>query len=201
MSATITSRTLANEKRFFEEFPEVAEQAAVYAINDTAERDGLAVIKKDMRAQINFPPGYLEGDRLKVTRRASRSSLEAVIRGRDRPTSLARFAPGQNVSNTRNRGVRLIVRNGQTQVLRRAFLVPLKNGNTGLAIRLPNGEKPRETTRATQMVVGTKSTLWLLYGPSVDQVFRGVAEDRIGDLAEMVANKFLRQFGRLATRG
>jgi hypothetical protein len=39
--------------------------------------------------------------------------------------------------------------------------------------------------------------VYLLYGPSVDQVFRLVADDRADDLAEMVENQFYRQFARL----
>lgn len=190
-----------NLKQFFQDAPEVAGDALAMAINQTVERDGLALIKKDMRSQVDFPAGYLEGDRLKVTRRASRASLEAVIRGRDRPTSLARFAPGQTPANTKGRGVRLMVRNGKTSVLPRAFLIPLRNGNTGLAIRLPNEKQPKETTAAVAMNIGSKSTLWLLYGPSVDQVFRGVADERFDDLADMIENQFYRQFGRLATNG
>lgn len=201
MSATITARALTEVKRYFEEFPDVAQQAAVLAINDTVNREGMTLIKKDMRDQIDFPSGYLEGGRLKVTRTASKESLEAVIRGRDRATSLARFAPGQTPANTRNSGVRVMVRRGSGKVLRKAFLINLRNGNVGLAIRLPNGQQPNETTAAVAMTSGSKSTLWLLYGPSVDQVFRGVAEQRSDDIAELVYNKFLRQFGRLATRG
>jgi hypothetical protein len=70
----------------------------------------------------------------------------------------------------------------------------LRNGNTGLAVRLKPGEKIKGSTGAVQMA----ENLYLLYGPSVDQVFRGVAEDRSGDLMNMVSSKFLRQFARLS---
>lgn len=194
MSVNIVATALKDAQRFFEQAPDIAEEAAVLAINETVEREGLTLIKRDMRDQVNFPSGYLEGDRLKVTRRASTRSLEAVIRGRDRPTSLARFAQGQTPANTRGRGVRVAVKRGKTEVLRNAFLVNLKNGNIGLAVRLKAGETLRNSQAAKRLA----DNVWLLYGPSVDQVFRGVANDRIDDISEMISQKFNRQFGRLA---
>lgn len=194
MSASIVANGLREMQRFFDELPDIAEQAAVFALNDTVQREGLTLIKKDMREQVNFPSGYLEEGRLKPVRFASQGRLEAVIRGRDRPTSLARFAEGQTPKNTRGQGVRVRVKRGQTELLRKAFLVTLKNGNTGLAVRVKGGETLRNTGAATQLAPG----LFLLYGPSVDQVLRGVAEDRAGDIIDIVSNKFLRQFGRLS---
>lgn len=194
MTAAIVATGIKDAARFFEQFPEIAEEAAMLAINDTVDREGMTLIKKDMRDQVNFPSGYLEGDRLKVTRRASRGSLEAVIRGRDRATSLARFTSGQTPKNTRGQGVRVSVQRGQTKLLRQAFLVNLKNGNIGLAVRLKPGERLQNTTAAQRLA----DNVWLLYGPSVDQVFRGVADDRADDLADIMSQKFYRQFGRLS---
>ena len=196
MSATILANALSDVREYFERLPDVAEEAAVLAINDVAERKGMGVLKSDMRDQINFPAGYLEA-RLKVSRRARPGALQAVIQGRDRPTSLARFAAGQTPANTRGRGVRVTVKRGQTQVMRQAFLINLRNGNTGLAVRLKAGESLRNTQGAVQMSNG----LWLLYGPSVDQVFRSVAEDRADDLAQLASSEFERQFRRLVSRG
>ena len=194
MSAFIQVSALGDLKRYFEDLPDIAEQAAALAINETASREGLTLIRKDMRDQVNFPSGYLEGDRLRVTRKASRGALEAVIRGRDRATSLARFAKGQTPANTKGRGVRVQVKNGRVQVLRKAFLMPLRNGNTGLAVRLKAGESMKNS--GASVAIG--KNLYLLYGPSVDQVFRGVADDRSADLMDMVSRKFLRQFARLS---
>lgn len=195
MTAFIQATALADVRSYFERLPDIAEEAAVLAINEAVSREGLTLVKKDMRSQINFPSGYLEsGDRLKVRRRAVKGSLEAVIRGRDRPTSLARFASGQTPANTRNRGVRVQVKRGHTTQLNKAFLVNLKNGNTGLAVRL----KPGQTLSNSERAVRLADNVWLLYGPSVDQVFSTVADDRAGDIADIVTNKFLRQFARLS---
>lgn len=200
MTAAISVKALTDVQRFFDELPDIAEQAAVLAINDTVEREGLTLIKRDMRDQINFPSGYLEQQvdgrpRLGVARKALRGRLEAVIRGRDRPTSLARFAPGNTPQNSRGRPITVRVKKGRSQVLRGAFLVNLNQGRSiGLAVRL----KPGETLRESEGAVRLDNNVYLLYGPSVDQVLRGVAEDRGADLAEIVGQKFLRQFGRLA---
>lgn len=194
MSIGIQVSALGDLTRYFEALPDIAEQSAVLAINQVAERDGLAVLRKDMRSQINFPAGYLEGDRLKLRQKASRSNLEAIIRGRDRATSLARFAAGQNPGNTRRRGVRVTVKAGKTRTLPKAFMVRLKNNNLGLAVRL----KPGEQLANSQAAVRLAENVYLLYGPSVDQVFRGVADDRAPDIANMVSRQFLRQFARLS---
>lgn len=196
MSVGIEVHALADVARYFEELPDIAEQAAVLAINDVTEREGLNAIRHEMRGQIDFPKGYLEGERLRVVRRASKGSLEAVIRGRDRATSLARFARGQNPSNTRGRGVRVTVKPGQTRTLKNAFMVKLRNANIGLAVRL----KPGETLENSDKAVMLADNVYLLYGPSVDQVFRGVAEDMTPDIANKLSRQFLRQFARL-TRG
>lgn len=197
MTVSIFADAFESTSAFFKSLPDIAEQAMGTAINQVADRDGLALLKSDMRDQVDFPPGYLENGRLKVVRRAAKGSLEAVIRGRDRATSLARFARGQNPGNTRGRGVRVTVRGGRTQTLKNAFMVTLRNGNTGLAIRLKDGESPKFTQGAVKLA----NNVYLLYGPSVDQVFRGVAEDRAGDISNMVTKQFFRQFDRITSRG
>lgn len=181
--------------RFFEELPEISEKAMTLALNQVAGRDGLAVIRKDMRDQINFPKGYLEGgDRLTLARKARKGSLSAVIRGRDRATSLARFlTPGQRPENTHGRGLRVEVQPGKTVSMKRAFIVKLRNGNMGLAVRLKEGEQLRNSEGAVKLA----DNVYLLYAPSVDQVFNLVADDRTDDLGEMVERQFYRQVARL----
>lgn len=201
MSAFIEARGLDSLKQYFDRLPDVAEQAAVYAINDAAEREGLAMVKQDMRGQVNFPAGYLEqNDRLKVSRKAYKGRLEAAIKGRDRATSLARFTKGSGASLRNGKLVVQVKGRSGPRTLSRAFLMKLRNGNTGLAIRLPRGQTPENTTGAVEIksAVSKNSALWLLYGPSVDQVFRGVAAGRVDDIGKIVTRNFLRQFARLS---
>jgi hypothetical protein len=87
--------------------------------------------------------------------------------------------------------------------LSKAFLVRLRAGqgpvqdgafNLGLAIRLRKGE----TISNKVQMVPFGGGLYLLYGPSVDQVFRGVASENAPLLADAFADEFFRQFVRLA---
>lgn len=193
MTVSISS-ALGDVRRYFEELPEIATRAATLAVNQVAARDGLSLAKREMRAQIDFPNGYLEQGRLGVTRKATTVSIEAVITGRDRPTSLARFAAGQTPENTRGRGVRVRVKKGRTKLLRGAFMVRLKNGNLGVAVRLKPGERLENSQAAKRL----SDNVYLLYGPSVEQVFAGVADDALPDINRMLSNQFLRQFARLS---
>lgn len=200
MTVRVVATGLDDVAKFFEELPDIAEQAAVYAINDTAERQGLTAIRREMRKEIDFPSGYLESpDRMRVSKRASKGSLEAIVSARDRPTSLARFAAGQTAQNTRGRGVRVSISKGKTTNMPGAFVLNLRNGNRGVAVRLKPGAQLRNSSGARALSLG-KTNLYLLYGPSVDQVFSGVVDQDKIQLDDILTNQFLRQFARL-TRG
>lgn len=193
MTVSILADAFGDVRAYFEKLPEIAEMAGALAINQVAARDGLVTIRTEMRKQINFPRGYLES-RMRVVQRATPKNLQAVIRARDRATSLARFAQGQNPNNTRGRRVSIEVKRGKSKLLKKGFLVNLKNGNIGLAVRLKPGEQLSESTAATKL----GANLYLLYGPSVDQVFRGVANQTTPEILEQLSNQFLRQFARLS---
>lgn len=173
---------------------------AAQAINKTADR-GRAQAAREIRDQVNFPAQYLSpaGKRLFVSKQAQRNDLEGRIKARTRATSLARFATGTTRIN--KPGVRVEVAPGRARFLKRAFMVRLKAGNAdldtrnnlGLAVRL----KPGETLRNKSEVRKLDSGLYLLYGPSVDQIFRardggGVAEDIAPGLAKYMETEFLR---------
>lgn len=136
--------------------------------------------------QINFPSSYLDpsAKRLYVSRLATKAKPEAAITARRRPTSLARFIVGSPTPN--KAGVTVSVGKGKTETLRRAFVIRLRSGtadldtkaNLGLAVRLKRGETLRNKNATMKMANG----LYLLYGPSIQQVFldnsgEGVAQD------------------------
>lgn len=201
MSVSVIAEALGDVQRYFEQLPEIAMQAANMAINSTAERKALPDIRAEMREQLSFPSGYLEGSdgsgkkRLSVSRKASKGSPSATISGRDRATSLARFRmPGQDAKNTRNLGVRVRVKPGYTRTLKKAFLITLRNGNIGLAVRLKPGDNLANSSAAKLL----SNNVYLLYGPSVDQVFRSVATDTTPKILSDVRDEFLRQFARLS---
>lgn len=173
--------------------------AAAQAINKVA-RDQRAEAARRITDQVNLPKSYVSpsGGRLVVSQKAQRTSLEARITARGRPTSLARFSRG----TPGKAGVTVEVKPGQSSYMRRAFLIRLPQGSTltdsrfnlGLAIRLRPGERLNNKVRQVKLDKG----LYLLYGPSVQQVFldnagKGVADD----LAEPTADYLEAEFSRL----
>lgn len=168
-------------------------RAAYMAVNRTLDHTR-ALSAREIRKQVNFPASYLQGadSRLRVSQRASASRLEGVITGRQRATSLARFVVG----GASKSGVNVRVKPTSTVHMRRAFLMRLRAGNAnldtksnlGLAVRTKDGRKPK----AAYLPVQVGKNLWLLDGPSVDQVFRTVREDVSRDTEEFLQNEFNR---------
>lgn len=170
--------------------------AASRAVNKTLDH-ARAELARDMESQLAFPTGYLmpSKGRFVVAKRASPTSLEGAIRGRDMPTSLARFAKGGTPQSTRKAGEVVVgVKRTSTKRMKGAFLVNLRNGNLGLAIRLPKGVTPSKAYKPRRL--GNSGT-WLLYGPSVDQAFRMVLETGVpeSDAAAYLEIEFLRLMG------
>lgn len=198
---------IAGAAEFFAKIPEVTNKAARLAINQVAQRGGLKLARDSIMDEIAFPKDYLTADRLGVTALATDNNLQAVITGRKRATSLARFAtPGTPIGSSLKSGVRVRVSKGSGgQVLRRAWLVRLNKGkslsednyNVGLAVRINDGDKVAGKFSAHQswLVPGSVA---LLYAPSVDQVFRTVADDIAPRVGDMTADEFIRQFTRLS---
>ena len=163
------------------------------AINATSRRARTAAAR-EIRQQVNLPARYVSGKdgRLQQTKVASESDLSAVITGRHRPTSLARFA--KNARKSGQTGARVEVSPGSARFLPKAFFIRLRSGadgsnnNLGIAIRLPAGQKPSRAYKPKKM----GENLWLLYGPSIDQVFDDVAEDLAPESADFLGQEFLR---------
>lgn len=193
-------------ERYFATMPDLTAQAARMAINTTARGKGMKAIKSHMLDEVAFPSGYLSGDRLKVNKLATNTSLEASIVGRKRATSLARFVTGNPVVNGKGiSGLTVRVKKGRTTSLKNAWLVRLNKGasltednyNIGLAVRLQPGERiANKRTSHKSWLVPNKVAL--LYGPSVDQVFAGVIPEVAPQIGDLVAAEFYRQFARLS---
>ena len=204
LSVVIEAAGLSELKRFYDLAPVAATQAARIAINAAAERKGLTLAKAAMAAQVNFPRGYFNEinrtgkPNLGMAYRATDASLEAGIAGRQEPTSLSRFSTergrfrqGRHVRGT---PINVAVHPGRTRELKRAFFLRLRNGNIGLGIRLKNGESLTNTVGAKIITSGPLKGVALLYGPSVDQVFRTVAVDISPEVLDALTVEFFRQF-------
>lgn len=182
------------EVRDIDNIKPAVEKAARLAINAAADRARRAAADEILR-DINFPARYLnpsEG-RLKVTAYATNGSLQAVITGRRRATSLARFVTNGMPGKT---GLTVSMKKGQSKRLARAFLMKLKSGaggvetknNLGLAVRTAKGQRPDNAYKPVKV----SDSLWLLYGVSVDQAFR-IARDKVRPEAEsFLENEFNR---------
>lgn len=178
-----------------ERIPPSIRRAAQAAVNKTTDR-ARAASAREMRDQINFPARYLTGadGRLTIDKSRLKTDLTGVIRGRARPTSLARFLVGKPKPG--KVGVTVEVKPGARRTLPRTFAIRLRSGsasldtqfNLGLAVRTKDGEKPAAAYKPRK--VGRN--LWLLYGPSVNQVFYSVSEDVAPDQAEFLEAEFRR---------
>lgn len=174
-----------------ESLPENILKSARAAINRAADRTRTNA-DREIRKDLNFPATYLR-DRLQVRKRASGTTLEAVIQGRDRPTSLARFTTSRN-PRIGKAGVKVRVAQGATKTMKGAFIMQLKNGNLGLAMRMKPGVR-LTGSRAAKRFSSKDSDLYLLYGPSVDQAFRTVLPDQEDFASEILEREFLRLMG------
>lgn len=172
--------------------PEEILLKARQAINAAADRARTQAVR-EIRSELNFPARYLT-DRLNVRERAKGKSLQAVIAGRDRPTSLARFATSNNVQASRNKGYVQVKVGNSTKRITGGFLIKLKNGNIGLAMRLKDGETVKGKRLAAKQMA---KNLYLLYGPSVDQAFQTEVDRSTlqKDAADFLEREFTRLMG------
>lgn len=181
--------------------PEIARKSMSLAMNDVLSGQGLARYRKATAAEVEFPAGYVD-PRINFEQRATPTRLVASVVGRQRPTSLARFATSGAVGT--KGGVTVKVKKTPTY-MPDAFLVRLNQGasisddgyNVGLAIRLKPGMtlKKRDTSR----MVHLETDVVLLYGPSVDQILRNeVAESTTPEVVDAIATEFFRQYQRMS---
>ncbi|TPN04546.1 phage tail protein [Mesorhizobium sp. B2-1-2] len=152
------------------------ETALTRALNRTADKSRTRAARL-AREQVAFPASYVSpsSKNLWVKTRARRGALMTVIEGRGRPTSLARFSrQGVLSGGSRHTGgkINVTVKPGVTKSISRAFIIRLKNNNLGLAVRT-NGEAPQGAYKPKSI----GKNLWLLYGPSVDQVLSAASKD------------------------
>lgn len=189
-------------EQFLEAAPDITRQSAAYALNDViGGPGGLGVYRKAIKAQINFPPGYLNDDRFGMGSKATPTRLTASLVARQRPTSLARFATGGSVGG--KGGVTVKVKpGGAGKTFKSGFLVRLRAGNSdggniGLAVRLAPGQTLNKKDQSR--MVHLEANVVLLYGPSIDQVLNtSVADQETPAVLDNVATEFYRQFARLS---
>jgi hypothetical protein len=195
-------------KQFFDTAPEITTNALKDTING-AVKFGYAESSRQIRAEVNFTQDYIgsveQGNRLAVTQYATNTNLEGTITAKQRAVSLARFADNRTLGG--KAGVTVKVKaGGSARLLATAFLIKLQAGNAavtqdnfniGLAIRLKPGQTLGNKTTAVPYSKGDPN-LYLLYGPSVDQVFNDVRDKVTPAISGFMETEFYRQFERQA---
>lgn len=182
--------------------------AARVAINDGARfavREGA----KDISSELNLSQRYIMGGpapRLLVRRFASDSDLEAVVTGRDRPTSLSRFSRSAvRFGHQRLSPTVKVSAQGGGQRIRGSFFVRLRRGinldgenfNVGLAVRLKPGQRiPGKNTMAKP----GRNGFYLLYGPSVGQAYRTASVRTVPAVEKRISNTLARELSRRTKR-
>ena len=189
-------------ENFLASVPDKTRQAAAFAMNDVLSGQGIARFRKAVAAEVAFPAGYVN-DKIEMAQHATPTRLVASLVGRQRPTSLARFATSGTIGG--KGGVTVRVKGASTH-MKGAFLVRLNRGaqitedgfNVGLAVRLKPGTTLKNKKDQSGLVHLSRNVV-LLYGPSVDQILRNEAADAEGPaVADAIATEFFRQFARLA---
>lgn len=181
------------------------DSVAIKAINFAATRIRTQA-SREIRAQVRFSASYLDSKsdgNLTLARRAQRGDMSAEVRGRFRATSMRQFiigAASPTIKGGKRGTVDPLVQvqpNGSRLRLRPAFVMKLRQGNAatrdrfnlGLAMRL----RPGEPVRNKKQMIQIDKNLYLLYGPSVDQVFRTL----LPDLEPLAIKEMQAEFTRL----
>jgi len=187
--------------RDLETIPKEIRRNAARAINRTLDRTATRS-RKAVQAEVAFKAQYLSGvdskgkPRLGVSSRASEDNLSGAITAQFRPTMLARFVTSGRpaAGGKRASPITVQVNPGLSRRSRRMFLIRLPAGrggdllNMGVAIRL----RPGETVQNKKKMTRISGNLYLLHGPSVDQVFRTVAVDEAPEAGDFLEAEFLR---------
>ena len=166
------------------------------AINQVAAKT-MTRARRAITSQVRLSASYVR-ERMTL-QRANREKPSAVIRARQRPTRLATYGAAQLTrvaaeaggdalrgipAGRKQAGVSVgVKKSGGRKKMRGAFLVPLRAGNVGggngLGVFVRTGPARRDIKH--------------LYGPSVDQLFNGVAETLTPEIETELEAALVRQ--------
>lgn len=157
-------------------------------------RRGRSQMVRITREQLNLPAAYVR-EQTSVATASDR--LVASVTARKRSVQLRRFDARQAYSGRTQSGQRRhagvtvrVKRGGSRETLPGAFLVKLRRGNEGLAIRDRRGGRYATGNRRFEV----------LYGPSVDQVTRTFRPRIVADLQGYVQAELQRRIALLVAQ-
>lgn len=194
----ISSTGIKGLAEFVARTPEVAREAAKLAVGDTAEW-GRNLAKREMKAAVNLPEDALAARRFRIAQRPTNAHPEAVLSADNNPLGLSRFVVGQKAKGTPHPKVRILV-GGATKSFSSpdrkgtySFLIPTPGGadGVGLAVRT---KRPLQKSQAARKI---GPDLYLLSGPSVNQMFGQMIPALVPRIEAKMQTEFARQYERL----
>lgn len=206
MVVKVTVEGLDSLERDIAQYPVASAKAAQIAVNATA-RLARTLGTKGIQAQVALNTRYIQANLTVIP--AKLGAPTAIVRGRFRPTSLARYATNRAAPHGSPARLR-VKRRGAAVLKRRLFLFKrlstgsavgqdgrrLPGQNIGLAIRLKKGEQLRNRKKAIRFS-DDDGGLYLLYSPSIDQVFKDVRNDLTPKITPFLEREYGRQLTRL----
>jgi len=175
-------------------FGDKANLAAQLSINDTV-RWARTRLKVGMQQQVNLTESAFGKKHFFISQLASRDNLQATLSAGRQGYSLSRFSVGKPVA--RARGIKLRIKAGGASVtVKRGFFIAAPNGALGLAVRTSN-----EGLRNSRAARRIGKNLYLLFGPSPDQLMRRMAPESVPDVGRHVGAEYSRQLNRLLANG
>lgn len=201
---------------YIAELPAQTQKAADLATID-ATRFAFRESSKAIRSQVRLSPEYIGnaergGNRLTIKYDQQGDVRIGVVEGVKRAVSLSRFLTSGPVFGGKTPARIRVKPNGRTTTTIKVtggdrseapmFAVRLSRGksltedsfNVGLAVRLRPGE---QAVARKEDLTPLSPNVYLLYGPSVNQVFYDVAPAISDSVAGNLQDSFLRQFARL----
>lgn len=173
-----------------EELPVSIKAALVRSVNAVVPKAFDLSVER-ITGQVALTPAYVRS-RLYISQRATTTDPMAVISGRVRSTQLRRYQGTQLYTKAkipgkkRLAGVSVKVKaGGSTKVLKHAWIIKLKYGDADAKLGLTRG--------IAQRTGPGRNDFRILYGPSVDQVFRDVKDEIRPDVQQMLADEWIKQ--------
>lgn len=194
----ISSAGIQGLAEFVARTPEVAAEAAKLAVGDAAEW-GRNLSKREMVSAVNLPADALAGRRFRISQRPTTANPEAVISADNNPLGLSRFVVSQKARGAAHPKVRILV-GGATESFSDpdikgsySFLIPTPGGADGVGLALRTKE-PLRNSRAARKI---GRDLYLLSGPSVNQMFGQLMPTIVPRVEAKLQTEFARQYERL----
>lgn len=172
------------------DLPANMRKALVAAVNAVVP-DAYSLSVERITEQVALTKTYVKS-RLYVSQTATVQDPMAVISGRVRSTQLRRYQGKQLYTAAKLPGKRRLAgtsvrvkAGGQTKVLNHAWIIKLKYGDLDAKAGMTMGIAMRTGTG--------RNDYRILYGPSVDQIFRDVKDEIRPEVEQMLATEWVKQ--------